>query len=98
MCYPHNSRTGKALKICHHYSADVIAQVHAERVENMGCSIVSPAHGSMLDLVQTKDLVNAEFKTSCRVQEALCGLSDSIELGGYVDGGRQNKGDYFVTE
>ncbi len=52
----------------------------------------------MLDLVLTKDLVNAEFKASCRVHEALRGLSDSIELGGYVGGGRQNKGDYFVTE
>jgi hypothetical protein len=71
--------------------------VHAERVENMVYLIVTPAHGSMLDLV-TKDLVNAEFKASCRVQEALCGLSDSIELGRYVGGGRQNKGDYFVTE
>ena len=86
------------MKISSHYSADVIAPVHAERVENMGHSIVSPAHGSMLHLVLTKDLVNAEFKASCRVQEALCGLSDSIELGGYVGGRRQNKGDYFVTE
>ena len=86
------------MKISSHDSADVIAPVHAERVENMGYSIVSPAHGSVLDLVLTKDLVNAEIKASCRVQEALCGLCDSIELGGYVGGGRQNKGDYFVTE
>ena len=86
------------MKISRHFSADVIAPVHAERVENMGCSIVSPAHGSRLDLVLAKDPVTVEFKASCRVQEALCGLRDSIELGGYVGGGRQNKGDYFVTE